>query len=70
MSDVVETQFGYHIIKVTDREEGRTVPFDEAKEGIAGFLENQTKQEALKTFTEELRSSADIEYAEVSPSEQ
>ena len=62
ISDVVETQFGYHIIKVTDRQDARTIPFDEAKDGIAAFLEGQRNQRTLETYTEELRSAATIEY--------
>jgi peptidyl-prolyl cis-trans isomerase C len=64
MSGIVETQFGYHIIKVTDRQEEREIPFEEAKEGLIGFLEGQKKQEAMGSYIEELRGEAVIEYAE------
>jgi peptidyl-prolyl cis-trans isomerase C len=64
VSGIVETQFGYHIIKVTDREEGRTVPFDEAVDNIRAMLEGQRKQEAMKTYTDQLRAAADIQYKE------
>ncbi|MGD8627993.1 MAG: peptidylprolyl isomerase [bacterium] len=62
ISDVVETRFGFHIIKVVDHEDARTIPFDEAKENIRGFLESRGKQDALKNYTEQLRAEADIEY--------
>jgi len=61
-SGLVETRFGFHIIKLVDRVEGRTIPFDEAKENIKGFLEGRGKQEGLKVYTDELRANADIEY--------
>jgi peptidyl-prolyl cis-trans isomerase C len=61
ISGIVETQFGYHIIKVTDREEGRTVPFEEAKANIEVMLDGQRKQEAMKAYTDELRAAADIQ---------
>jgi len=64
-SGLVETRFGFHIIKVVDSEEGRTVPFDEAREKIKGFLEGRGKQEGLKVYTDELRANADIEYKNV-----
>src|SRR5690606_6797368 len=32
ISDVVKTQYGYHIILVTEREEGERRPFDQVKE--------------------------------------
>lgn len=64
LSDVVETQYGYHIIKVTDREEARVVGFEEAKPGIEAFLEGQRKQQAMGALVEELRAEAKIEYPE------
>ena len=62
LSGVVETQFGYHIIKVTDREEGRAVPFEEASERIASFLESQRMQAAMESYTQQLRDAAAIVY--------
>jgi parvulin-like peptidyl-prolyl isomerase len=64
MSDIVETKFGYHIIKVTDREEGRTVPFEEAKEGVALYLDGQNKNQLMNDYMQELRAEATIEYPE------
>jgi peptidyl-prolyl cis-trans isomerase C len=61
VSDVVETQFGYHIIKVTDRKAGRTVPFDEVKERIAGYLRQQRQQEKANALIEQLRAKAKVE---------
>ncbi len=61
VGDVVETQFGYHIIKVSDRTEEGVVGFDEAKEPIIGFLTGQKKQEAVANFLKSLRDSATIE---------
>jgi peptidyl-prolyl cis-trans isomerase C len=34
MSDVVETEFGYHLILVTDRKPGTVQPFDKVKEDV------------------------------------
>ena len=61
VSDVVTTQFGYHIIKVTDRKPGRTVPFEEAAPQIKGFLEQKKKQEKQNAFVEGLKKKAKIE---------
>jgi peptidyl-prolyl cis-trans isomerase C len=62
ISGIVETQFGYHIIKVTGREDGRTIPFDEAKDNIRAMLDGQRKQAAMKTYTDQLRAEADIQF--------
>lgn len=61
VGDVIETQFGYHIIKVTDRQEEGVVEFDEAKEQITTFLSGQKKQDAVTNFLKSLRDSATIE---------
>jgi peptidyl-prolyl cis-trans isomerase C len=62
VSDIVETQFGYHLIKVTDRKEARTVPFEEAKDQIAKHLKNTKEQQAVNNYIGALREKAEIEY--------
>jgi peptidyl-prolyl cis-trans isomerase C len=64
VSDVVETRFGYHIMKIAEHTDARTVPFEEASEGIMAMLENQRRQEAMNGYAEELRSEAQIEYVD------
>ena len=61
VGDVIETQFGYHIVKVTDRQEAGTVGFEEAKEQILGYLTNQKKQQVVGDYMKSLRDSATIE---------
>ena len=61
ISDVVTTQFGYHIIKVTDRKPGRVVPFEEAAPQIKQFLEGQKKQEHADAFIAGLKKKSKIE---------
>ena len=61
VGDVVETQFGYHIIKVSKRDEAGVVSFEESKEQIIAFLSGQKKQEAVTAFIKSLRDSATIE---------
>jgi len=63
ISDVVETQFGFHIIKVEERREGRTVPVEEAAERILPYLTQQKLQTTVEKLIEELRSTAEIENA-------
>ncbi len=61
VGDIVETQFGYHIIKVTDHQDEGTVSFDETKKHIVDFLSGQKKQKAIGNFIASLRDSATIE---------
>ena len=62
VSDVVETRFGYHIIKVTDRKEASTTPFEDAKDDIIEKLENDKKGEIAKQYIESLKAEANIVY--------
>jgi peptidyl-prolyl cis-trans isomerase C len=64
ISDIVETRFGYHIIKVTDKKEAETVAFEDMKDNIKSYLDAQMRQEAMAAYTQELREGADIEYAQ------
>lgn len=57
---LVETRFGYHIIKVDERKEGRTVPFDEVQTNLVQFLAMKKVQQAAQVYVEGLRSNATI----------
>ncbi len=59
ISDVVETQFGYHIIKVTDKI--GPVTFDEAKDDIKMAVGKQKIADSFNRFYSEVRDRADVE---------
>ena len=61
VSDVVETQFGYHIIKKVDHKAGRTVPYEEAQGKIKEYLTGQKKQQHADGFIENLKKKSKIE---------
>jgi peptidyl-prolyl cis-trans isomerase C len=61
LSGIVTTQFGYHIILVTDRKPAGVVPFEEAQPQIKQFLEQQKKQERADAFIEGLKKKSKIE---------
>lgn len=61
VSEVVQTQFGYHIIKKIDHKAGRTVPFEEAQARIRDYLANQKKQQHADAFIEGLKKKSKIE---------
>jgi peptidyl-prolyl cis-trans isomerase D len=52
LSDVVNTEFGYHIIKVDEKEKARVKPFEEVKADLATELKKQR-------VTEKMQSTAD-----------
>ena len=55
ISEPVKTQFGYHIIKVTDKQGGKDIKFKEVKEGVKTALYNE---KTIKLI-EELNKNAD-----------
>jgi peptidyl-prolyl cis-trans isomerase C len=61
ISDVVETQFGYHIIKLTEKHPAEKVDFKEAKPRIDEFLKNQKIGVAVNDYLTEARKTAKIE---------
>jgi len=58
---VVETQFGLHLIKVTDREEEVPLTLEEATPRIREFLKAEAGAERVRKWVEKLRSAARIE---------
>ncbi len=62
MSDVVETQFGYHLIKVTGKRDAGTVALEEVSEDIGQFLSDQKRQQIIADYLQKLREGIDIEY--------
>lgn len=64
LSEIVETQFGYHIIKVTDRQEARTVSLEEVEGTIREELERRAIQNARAALLRELHEKTDVDYAD------
>jgi peptidyl-prolyl cis-trans isomerase C len=60
VGDVIETQFGYHIIKVTDYKPAGIQPLSQVKDQLQEYLTGKKKQESLMVYIEELKAKADI----------
>ena len=61
ISGVVETEYGYHIIKAEEIQKGRTIPFKDVKNKIKNILSTSKQESAYKAWMNELRESAFIE---------
>jgi peptidyl-prolyl cis-trans isomerase C len=61
VSGIVESDFGFHIIKVAERRPARTIPLDEVDEDVMQFLTEQKRQEKSEAFIQELKAKSKIE---------
>jgi len=61
ISDPVKTQFGWHVIKVTEKKPAGTVPFEEVKDQITAYLKSAKQREAVQAVLKKLKDSAQIE---------
>lgn len=61
ISEVVETQFGFHIIQVTNKTESGTTPYAQAKPQIDQYLTQQKRSEAIQEYLDGLKEDADIQ---------
>ena len=62
VSDIVETRFGYHIIKVTDRTPASTTSFEQAKAGIMQKLMQRKQAAMINKYIDSLKAEANIVY--------
>lgn len=61
VSDIVRTEYGYHIIKVDEVLPGRTIPLVEVKDRIQQVLTAQKQKEVYSGWIGELKKTAYIE---------
>ena len=62
VSGLVETKFGFHIIRVEDRNDARLKPFDEVKEEIRATLTKLFEQEKTTEYVDEAMKKAGVKY--------
>jgi peptidyl-prolyl cis-trans isomerase C len=60
VSDAVKTQYGWHVITVTERKEGEAKPFEQVKEQIKATLRNRGMQDQVQGHFAELRRSSGL----------
>lgn len=61
VSEVIETEFGYHIIKVVDKKPAGYVPLADVKDFIRKYLQKGILREKIVLHTKELKQKAKIE---------
>lgn len=61
ISDVFQTEFGFHIATVTDKQAGGPASLDEVREPITQELTRQKQEKALEDVVDNLKATAAIE---------
>lgn len=69
VGEVVETQFGYHLIKVGEKTTAKTLDFNEVKDRIRDMLYSQEQQDAVRKYVDGLRESAEIKRLDTPPAD-
>jgi peptidyl-prolyl cis-trans isomerase C len=64
ISDIIKSQYGFHILKVTDKKPEVLKTFEEVKEEITPTLLSTKQKEAFDNLLEELKSQVTIEINE------
>jgi peptidyl-prolyl cis-trans isomerase C len=61
ISDLVETEFGFHIIKVAEKQAARTVPLEEVRTRLEQYLERTNRQQQTDVFINGLKTKGKID---------
>jgi peptidyl-prolyl cis-trans isomerase D len=57
LSDIVNTEFGYHIIKIDEKENARVKPFEEVKADLAAEVKKQRITEKMQTTADQVHDA-------------
>jgi peptidyl-prolyl cis-trans isomerase C len=61
ISDVVETPFGFHVIKVLEKRTAQSVPFGQAAPQIEQYLRQEQQQAKTRAFVQQLRAKGNVQ---------
>jgi len=64
ISDIVETQYGYHLIKVTDKMPDTIFDYEDIKEYLQSFITQERRQQSELDYISKLKKNAKIEIFE------
>lgn len=60
-SDLVESPFGYHVIRVAEKQASRTVPLAEVGPKIQQYLEGQSREQRTRMFVDSLKAKGKVD---------
>ncbi|OFW01742.1 MAG: hypothetical protein A3I61_15245 [Acidobacteria bacterium RIFCSPLOWO2_02_FULL_68_18] len=60
-SELVETPFGFHILKVIDKQASRTLPLVEVRAQVEQYLQGQTRERETRAFIDTLKATGKVE---------
>jgi len=61
VSDIVETQFGYHLVKVIDKKPESTIGYEQIKDRLQDYLKQQKVRKEVDLYIEKLKGKAKVE---------
>lgn len=64
VSPVIQTQFGYHIVKVLEKKAARPMELDECRSDITEMLHHDLKNEAIGKWVDQQKAAASVEIIE------
>ncbi len=62
ISDIVETPFGFHIIRVDDKKESVVEPYDKVKDKVREKVSNDMKKGKIQDFMDKALKDARVEF--------
>jgi peptidyl-prolyl cis-trans isomerase C len=62
VSGIVETQFGYHLIKTVDKKAAATIPYSDISEKLQQYLKNEKVKKEMPIYLSNLKAKADVKW--------
>jgi peptidyl-prolyl cis-trans isomerase C len=64
LSDIVQTQYGYHLIRMEERRPAEIKPLEDVKDSIRFDLQNAARRTAYRKLVADLKATAKIQYTD------
>ena len=61
VSDIVETNIGFHLIKATDRKPEMILPYENVKDKLKDLLKQEKGQREANAYADKLREKAKVD---------